>query len=91
MKKDIPKCINGTTACNSDFDLDVEGELAPQEPGDFSFIYGGKDHKLLAKKGKEVFYVWVEFYSDEDLTEYNYSSVHNESPKEAYARMLAKK
>ena len=34
---------------------------------------------------------WVEFYSDEDLTEYNYSSVHNESPKEAYARMLAKK
>ena len=76
---------------NSDFDLDVEGELAPQEPGDFSFIYGGKDHKLLAKEGKEVFYVWVEFYSDEDLTEYNYSSVHNESPKEAYARMLAKK
>ena len=71
----------------SDFDLDVEGDCAPQKPGDFSFIYAGKDHKLLAKEGKEVFYVWVEFYTEDNLDEYRYSSVHNESPKEAYKRL----
>ena len=76
---------------DSDFDLDVEGECAPQKPGDFSFVYAGKDHKLLAKEGKEVFYVWVEYYVDEDLTEYDYSSTHNETVKEAYYRLHPEK
>ncbi len=76
---------------NSDFDLDVEGELAPQHAGDFSFIFGGRDHKLIGKPGKEVFYVWVEYYSEDDLTEFDWSSCHNESPSEAYNRILAKR
>lgn len=75
---------------NSDFDLDVEGELEAQKSGDFSFIYAGRDHKLLAKPGKEVFYVWVEWYTTEDLTEYWLSSCRNETASEAYAKILAK-
>lgn len=76
---------------DSDFTLDVEGETDEQKPGDFSFIYAGRDHKLLAKPNKEVFYVWVEFYTVDDLTEFNYSYSHNETPKDAYARILAKR
>ncbi len=75
---------------DSDFDLDVEGETTPQRPGDFSFIYAGKDHKLLAKPNKEVFYVWIEWYTSDDLTEYWLSSVHNETAKEVYARIMEK-
>lgn len=71
---------------NSDFDLDVEGETTAQKPGDFSFIYGGKDHKLLGKPGKEVFYVWVEYYTVSDLEHFWYASCHNETPAEAYAK-----
>ena len=74
-----------------DFSLDVEGETAEQEPGDFSFIYAGKDHKLLAKPGKEVFYVWVEYYSEDDLTVYNRASVTNRSVKEAYDEIMTAK
>jgi hypothetical protein len=76
---------------DSDFVLDVEGKTDEQRPGDFSFIYAGRDHKLLAKTDKEVFYVWIEYYTAEDLTEYWYSNVHNETPREAYERILAKK
>jgi len=76
---------------DSDFVLDVEGETDEQRPSDFSFIYGGRDHKLLAKPDKEVFYVWIEYYTTEDLTEYWYASCHNETAGEAYARILAKK
>lgn len=74
-----------------DFTLDVEGETCDQKPGDFSFIFGGKDHKLLAKPGKEVFYVWVEYYSEDDLTIYNTASVTNRSSKEAYEEIQAAK
>ena len=79
-------CLSGC-----DFSLDVEGETAEQEPGDFSFIYAGKDHKLLAKPGKEVFYVWVEYYSEDDLTVYNRASVTNRSAKEAYDEIMTAK
>lgn len=75
---------------NSDFTLDVEGETDEQRPGDFSFIYAGRDHKLLAKPDKEVFYVWVEFYTTESLDEFWYSYVHNETSKDAYSRYLEK-
>ncbi len=75
----------------SDFTLDVEGDTAEQKEGDFSFIFAGKDHKLLAKPGKEVFYVWIEYYSEDDLTIYNKASVTNRSPKEAYAEYQAAK
>lgn len=72
----------------SDFTMDVEGETSEQGPGDFSFIYGGKDHKLLAKPGKEVFYVWVEYYAADDLEEFYRASISNRTPKEAYAAIL---
>lgn len=68
---------------NSDFDLTVEEETEPQKPGDWSFIYAGKDHKLLAKPGKEVFYVWVEYFTDEDLQKYYLCQIHNGSLTEA--------
>lgn len=74
-----------------DFTLDVEGETCGQKPGDFSFVLAGKDHKLLAKPGKEVFYVWVEYYSEDDLTVYNEASSSNRSPKEAYEEIQAAK
>ena len=75
---------------NADFTLDVEGDTDEQRPGDFSFIYAGRDHKLLAKPDKEVFYVWVEFYTTESLDEFWYSYVHNETSKDAYSRYLEK-
>ena len=68
---------------NSDFDLTVEEETEPQKPGDWSFIYAGKDHKLLAKPRKEVFYVWVEYFTDEDLQKYYLCQIHNGSLTEA--------
>ena len=57
----------------------MEEETEPQKPGDWSFIYAGKDHKLLAKPGKEVFYVWVEYFTDEDLQKYYLCQIHNGS------------
>jgi len=74
----------------SDFDLDVEGEFENHKSGDFSFVYAGLDHKLLAKPGKEVFYVWVEWYSVEDLSEFWESSIHNDTTKEAFAKILGR-
>lgn len=68
---------------NSDFDLTVEGETSPQRPGDWSFIYAGKDHKLLAKPDKEVFYVWVEYFTEEDLQKYYMCQIYNGSLTEA--------
>lgn len=75
----------------SDFMLDVEGRIAAQKPGDFSFINAGDDHSLLAKPGKEVFYVWIEYYSEDDLSIYSTASVTNRSPKEAYDEYQALK
>lgn len=68
---------------NSDFELIVEGESKPQKPGDWSFIYAGKDHKLLAKPGKEVFYVWIEYFTEEDLQKYYMCQIYNGSLTEA--------
>lgn len=62
---------------NADFTLDVEGDTDEQRPGDFSFILAGKDHKLVAKPDKEVFYTWVEYSTLEDLTEYGEISLLN--------------
>lgn len=70
----------------SDFDLTVDGETVPQKAGDWSFIYAGKDHKLLAKPGKEVFYAWVEYFTDEDLQKYYLCQIHNGSLTEAVQR-----
>ena len=50
-----------------------------QKPGDWSFIFAGKDHKLLAKPGKEVFYVWVEYFTEEDLQKYYMHQIYNGS------------
>lgn len=72
---------------NSDFTLDVEGATDEQKPGDFSFIFAGKDHKLIAKPGKEVFYFWVEFYTLEDLTEYSKANLDN-LPREKYKKVM---
>lgn len=76
---------------NSDFTLDVEGETVAHKAGDFSFVYAGKDHKLLAKPNKEVFYVWVEQYTDKDLDPYWTAYTHNTSVKEVYAELQSKK
>ncbi|NLB79312.1 MAG: hypothetical protein GX796_10890 [Clostridiaceae bacterium] len=68
---------------DSDFNLTVEDVTVPQKAGDWSYIYPGKDHKLLAKPGKEVFYVWVEYFTDEDLQKYYECQIHNGSLTEA--------
>lgn len=48
---------------NAEFDITVGGETYQTRAGDFSFIPAGPDHSLLAKPGKEVFYVWYEQYT----------------------------
>jgi hypothetical protein len=68
---------------NSDFTLTVEDETRPQKAGDWSFIYAGKDHKLLAEPGKEVFYVWVEYFTEEDLEKYYQYQINNGNFTEA--------
>lgn len=78
---------------NADFTLDVDGDTDEQAPGDFSFILAGKDHKLVGKPGKEVFYVWVEFYTLEDLTEMSKINLDNLPMAEqakAFDALLAK-
>lgn len=72
---------------NSDFTLDVAGDTDEQKPGDFSFILAGKDHKLIGKPGKEVFYVWIEFYTLEDLTEYSKANLDN-LPRTEYSKVM---
>lgn len=64
---------------DSDFDLTVDNVTVAQKPGDWSFIFAGKDHKLLAKPGKEVFYVWVEYFTEEDLQKYYMHQIYNGS------------
>lgn len=49
----------------SDYILFVEGTEIPRRAGDWDFIPAGLDHSLCAKDGKEVYYVWVEFYTSE--------------------------
>lgn len=48
---------------NADFELTVDGESTQTKSGDWSFIPAGPDHRLMAKSGQEVFYVWYEQYS----------------------------
>lgn len=50
---------------DSDYVLDVEGEKIPRKAGDWDFIPAGLDHSLWAGKDKEVYYVWVEWYTSE--------------------------
>ena len=68
---------------SSDFDLTVDGVTVPQKAGDWSFIKAGLDHSLLAKPGKEVFYVWVEYFTEEDLQKYYLCQIFNGSLTEA--------
>lgn len=68
---------------NSDFELTVGGEdPIPQKSGDWSYVSAGKDHKLLAAPGKEVFYVWIEDYVDEDIQKYYLAQIFNGSQSE---------
>ena len=76
---------------NSDFDLEVEDESAPQKPGDFSFIYAGKDHKLIAKPEKEVYYVWIEYFTVEDLDIFSEFSHKNKTNAEAYEEVMRRR
>lgn len=63
---------------NSDFELTVgEDDPIPQKPGDWSFIAAGRDHKLVAAPGKEVFYVSIEYFVDEDLQKYYLAQIFN--------------
>lgn len=61
-----------------------------QKPGDFSFIYAGCDHDLIAEPGKEVFYVWAETYTVQDCSEYWNAIVNNRTPSEAYEETVRK-
>jgi hypothetical protein len=68
---------------NSDFELTVDDDdPIPQKPGDWSFISAGRDHKLLAAPGKEVFYVWIEYFVDEDIQKYYLAQIFNGSINE---------
>lgn len=48
---------------DSDFDMTVNGVTVPHRAGEWSFIPAGPDHSLVAKPGKEVFYVWFEKFT----------------------------
>ena len=51
---------------NAEFELSVDHqEPVIQRGGDFSFVPAGPDHSLIARPGKEVFYVWYEHYTRE--------------------------
>lgn len=69
---------------NSDFELTIGDDAPiPQQAGDWSFIAAGKDHKLIASSGKEVFYAWIEHFVDEDLQKYYLTQIFNGSLNEA--------
>ena len=51
---------------DSDFDMTVDGVTVTHKAGEWSFIPAGLDHSLVAKPGKEVFYVWFEQFSRKD-------------------------
>lgn len=67
----------------SDFKLTVGQDTVDQKAGDWSFIRAGEDHKLLADPGKEVFFVWVEYFTEEDLQKYYLCQIYNGSLTEA--------
>lgn len=48
-------------------------------PVDFSYVYPGADHKLLAEPGKEVFYFWMEFIAAENTAD-AYKPVYDNIP-----------
>ena len=48
---------------DSDYILTVEGNEIERKTGDWDFIPAGLDHSLVAGVGREVYYVWVEFYT----------------------------
>ena len=45
---------------DSDFELTVDEETRPHRSGEWSYVPAGLDHSLVAKPGKEVYYVWFE-------------------------------
>ncbi len=51
---------------DSDFEMTVDGVTVPHRAGEWSFIPAGADHSLVAKPGKEVFYVWFEQFTRKD-------------------------
>ncbi|MEA4964355.1 MAG: hypothetical protein VB055_00835 [Oscillospiraceae bacterium] len=83
---------------NSDFNLLVKNNESmanpvpglentvsvPQLPGDFSLIYAGCDHDLIAQPNKEVFYLWAETYTVQDCSQYWEAIISNKTPSEAY-------
>ena len=51
---------------DSDFTLTVDnGTPVAHKAGEWSYVPAGWDHALVAKPGKEVFYVWYEHYTRE--------------------------
>ncbi|WP_367925735.1 hypothetical protein, partial [uncultured Ruthenibacterium sp.] len=48
---------------DADFEMTVDGVTVPHKSGEWSFIPAGADHSLVAKPGKEVFYVWFEQFT----------------------------
>ncbi len=67
-----------------------EAVTVPQKPGDFSFVYAGCDHDLIAEPGKEVFYFWAETYTVQDCSEYWKALISNRTPSEAYEEIVRK-
>ncbi len=67
-----------------------EAVTVPQKPGDFSFVYAGCDHDLIAEPGKEVFYFWAETYTVQDCSEYWQALISNRTPSEAYEEIVRK-
>ena len=50
---------------DSDFELTVDEETRPHRSGEWSYVPAGLDHSLVAKPGKEVYYVWFEHFTKE--------------------------
>lgn len=76
MKNPVPGLENAVTV--------------PQRPGDFSFIYAGCDHDLIAEPNKEVFYLWAETYTVQDCSEYWNAMISNRTPTEGYEETVRK-
>lgn len=51
---------------DADFDMTVDGQTVSHKGGEWSFIPAGLDHSLVAKPGREVFYVWFEKFTRDD-------------------------
>ena len=50
---------------DSDLTLTIGDESIDQRGGDFSYVPAGPDHSLVSKPGKELDYIWFEFYVQE--------------------------